>query len=592
MNAEANTSYTVNRALKLMMPPTIFSALVLAFLDMADVLIMTNIYGADGLVIASVFLPVIYFSYALFNGIGYGGSNLFAYYIGRKEHAEAREVFYSVAFSGFATALIFTAAGLFFLDFIAGLLLGVEIASNPANASLVHGVRCYGAWVLAGLPITALKLILTYFVRVDNNPGLAMKVLLIQAGVNIFFDLIFMKVLGFGPQGAAMALGLSQTIAFAILLLHFRKPCAAFSFGFLAPGREIFVKITRYSVSAIGDNIYDPIVLFIFNGLVLRQFGVDEASVFFVVMYCYSFVTVLGDGIEESISPLQGIFYGERDNMAVVMTTRRGAGIGVAAGALLTAILIAYPGAIAWMYGFENSALMQKCDFAVRMFSISIPFALLNGLMANAYQAIDRPFNSFIISFSRGFAVLLAVGCLALIIKSEFLFRQMFIITEITVLILWIVLALWMKKKRNKESLLLLDSEGPDYAGYLYLMLEPGTVKLSEYQHTLSEFLQKHGVEEKKVHYAALGLEEIALYANWRKGNGKFSFIDLRTAVQKDGSVRFITKFEGAAEDLMLKIKADREADEDYIGMRLLYKISSRFEYTCMMGFNCLDIVF
>ncbi len=592
MNAEANTSYTVNRALKLMMPPTIFSALVLAFLDMADVLIVTNIYGTDGLVIASVFLPVIYFSYALFNGIGYGGSNLFAYYIGRKEHDEARKVFYSVAFAGFAIALIFTAAGLFFFDFIADLLLGIEITSNPGNASLVNGVRCYGAWILAGLPITALKLILTYFVRVDNNPGLAMYVLLIQAAVNIFFDLFFMKVLNTGTQGAAMALGLSQTAAFAILLLHFRKPCAAFSFGFLVPGRDRLVKIMRYSVNAIGDNIYDPIVMFVFNGLVLRQFGIDEASIFFVVMYCYSFVTVLGDGMEESLSPLQGIFHGESDKMAVIMTTYRGIFIGVTAGIILTAFLLAYPGAVAWMYGFENPGLMEKCSFAVRMFSLSIPFAILNGLMANAYQAIDRPFNAFFISFARGFAVLLASGCFALIIKSEFLFRQMFIITEIIVLILWIALALWMKKKQNKESLLLLDSEGPDYAGYLYLMLEPGTLKLSEYQNTLSQFLNKHGVEEKKIHYAVLGLEEIALYADWRKGNSKFSFIDLRTAVQKDGSVKFIAKFEAAAEDLMLKIKADREADEDYIGMKLLYKISSRFEYTCIMGFNCLDIIF
>jgi|GEM_PF-5523610 len=592
MNAEANTSYTVNRALKLMMPPTIFSAFVMVFVDLADVLIITNAYGTDGLIIASVFLPVIYFSYAVFNGIGYGGANLFAYYIGRKDHKEAQRIFSGIAFMGFAFAAAGMAAGLFFFDFIANFLLGAKIAGDPNNALLLHGVRSYGAWIIASLPIAAIKLILDYFVRVDNNPNLSMYALITQASVNIVFDLVFMNALNWGPQGAAMALALSHAAAFCLLLAHFRTPLATFAFRVAMPGWNRFIKLMQYSMVLIGENLYDPVVMFVLNSLILRQFGVDEASIFFVIMYCYAFVDILGDGMEESLSPLQGIFYGECNNKAILMTTFRGAAVGVLIGVALMALLLIWPGIIPWMYGFQDSSLMEKCNFAIRMFSLAIPFAVLNNLMAKSYQATGRPFNAFIISFMRGFAVLLAAGCLALSMRSEFWFRQMFIITELTVLTIWIILALWLMRRDDKESLLLLAKEKPDYAGFLYLMLAFGTGKLLEYQQTLSGFLQKHGIDEKKASYAVLGLEEIMLYAIGRQGYQKSNFIDLQVMVQKDGLVRFIAKFESKAEDLMATLRSEGEAGDEYIGMRLLYKISSQFDYTCMMGFNCLDIVF
>ena len=593
MNAEVNTSYTVTRALKLMMPPTIFSALVMALLDLAEVMIMTNIYGTNGLVIASVFLPVICFSYSIFSGIGYGGSNLFAYYIGRKDYDEAQKVFSGVAFIGLAVAVTGTIVGLFFLDLITNILLGSEIAGNPANALLVNGVRNYGAWIMLSLPIAAVKLILTYFVRVDNNPNLAMYTHIWQAMINIIFDLVFMGMLNWGPQGAAIAMALAVTVAFGVLLTHFKKPCAAFTFSVSIPGWKRFARIMQYSLSFIGDNMYNPLVMLILNGIVLRQFGVNEASIFFVVTYCYFFMDILGDGLKESLSPLQGIFYGERNNRAIMMTTFRGLSIGVIAGVGLMSGLLICPAVVPWMYGFENPELMEKCNFAVQMFAVAIPFAMLNIIMASAYQAVDRRFNTFIITFMRGFAILLAMGCFALSIKSELLFRQMFINTEIIVMVIWILLAMLIKKRHNKESLLLLSKEKPDYRGHLYLMLAFGTTQLLEYQKDLAGFLRAHDIEEKKAGYAVLGLEEIMLYAIGREGYKKSNFIDLQVMVHKDRQVRFIAKFESKAEDLMATLRSlQGEMDDDYIGMRLLYKISRRFDYTCMMGFNCLDIVF
>ncbi len=590
--ADFNTSYTVNRAFRLIIPPTVFAALIMALLDMADVLIITRIYGTDGLLIASVFMPVIYLSYSVFNGIGYGGSILFAHHIGKKDYEGAQNIFAGTVFIVLVIAAAAMAAGLGLFDIIADLLLGEKIAGDPACAAMVAEFRAYGAWFILGLPLAAVKLTLTYFVRADNNPCLAMYAHLLQAAVNIAGDIIFMGVFDCGPRGAAMSLSLSMAAALGLLLFHFRARFVSFTFRIAAPCREKLVRIMLFSVNSICDSFYNPLLMMILNGLVLRSFGADEASIFFMVVYCYFFVDVITDGMKESSAPLQGIFYGEGDNRSVIAVSIRAVGIGAAAGAGLAAILLLYPALVAALYGFDCPPLMEKCYFAVRLFALSIPFGIINSLMANSYQAVGNSLNAFAITFLRGFAVPLAAGGLALLIKSELLFRSMFIITELSVLAVWLGFAFYAKNRSDKESLLLLPKSAPEHNVCFYSLLSSDTKELPFYQKNLSDFLENSGAGLKKSEYAALALEEIVLYARGRAGFKSSNFIDLRAIIQKDGLVRFIVKFEAESEELMAAIRVPGEAGDEYLGMRLLYKISRRFDYAYIMRFNCIDIVF
>jgi len=590
--ADFNTSYTVNRAFRLIMPSTVLAAVIMALLDMADVLIITRIYGTSGLLIVSVFLPVIYLSYSIFNGIGYGGSILFAHHIGKKDYEGAQSVFAGTVFIVLFIAAALMAGGIGLLDVIAELLLGEKIAGDPACAAMINEFRAYGAWFILGLPLAAVKLTLTYFVRADNNAGLALYAHLLQAAVNIAGDIILMGVLDCGPRGAAISLALSMAAALGLLLLHFKARFASFAFRILSPCREMLLRIMQFSVNSICDSFYNPLLMMILNGLVLRNFGADEASIFFMVVYCYFFVDVITDGMKESSAPLQGIFYGEGDNRSVIAVSVRAACIGAAAGAGLAAILLLYPAVVAALYGFDYPLLMEKCNFAVRLFALSIPFGVVNSLMANSYQAVGRSLNAFVITFLRGFAVPLAACWFALLIKSELLFRSMFIITELSVLAAWLGFAFYAKNRSDKESLLLLPKMPPDHKGCFYLLLPSDTNKLPQYQKSLSDFIETGGAGGKKAEYASLALEEIILYARSRAGFKNSNFIDLRVMVQKDCLVRFIVKFEAESEDLMAAVRLPGEADDEYLGMRLLYKISKRFDYAYMMKFNCIDIVF
>ncbi len=587
-----NISYTVNRAFRLIMPPTVFAALVMALLDMADVLIITRIYGTDGLLIVSVFLPVIYLSYSVFNGIGYGGSILFAHHIGKKDYAGAQNVFAGTVFIALFIAAVLMAGWLGLFDIITDLLLGEKISGDPSCAAVINEFRVYGVWFILGLPLAAVKLTLTYFVRADNNAGLAMYAHLLQAVVNIAFDIILMGVFDCGPRGAAISLALSMAAALGLMLLHFRARFASFAFRILSPCREIFLRIMQFSVNSICDSFYNPLLMMILNGLVLRNFGAGEASIFFMVVYCYFFIDVITDGLKESSAPLLGIFYGEGDNRSVIAVSLRAAGIGAAAGAGLAAILLLYPAVVAALYGFDCPSLMEKCDFAVRLFALSIPFGIINSLMANSYQAVGHSLYAFTITFLRGFAFPLAACGFALLIKSELLFRALFIITELLVLAAWLGFAFYAKKRRDKESLLLLPKAPLDHNGCFYSLLPSDTNKLPLYQKSLSDFIEKGGAGGKKAEYASLALEEIVLYARGRDGFKSSNFIDLRAIIQKDGLVRFIVKFEAESEDLMAAVRSRGEAGDEYLGMRLLYKISKRFDYAYMMKFNCIDILF
>ncbi len=578
--------------MRLILPPTFLAALAMAFLDMADVFIITRCYGADGLLIATLFLPVIYLFYSIFNGIGYGGSILFTHYIGRKDYAGAQNVFAGTLFIVLALSAAGIAVSFVLSDVLFEFLSGEKIYSDPGYLHIAIEFRAYSAWFMLGLPLAAVKLMLVYFVRADNNPGLAMYVHLLQASVNIVCDIILMGVLNCGPRGAAISLTISMAAALCLLLLHFRARFASFTFRIVAPCRELFGRIMFYSFNFICDSMYNPLLMMILNGLVLRGFGPDEASIFFMVVYCYFFVEVITDGVKESSVPLQGIFYGEGDNCSVITVAIRAVSIGAAAGTTLSIILLLYPSVIAALYGFDLPGLMEKCDFAVRMFALAIPFGIINALMANFYQTVDRTFYSFAIIFLRGFAVPLLAGVFALLIKSELLFRFMFIITEFAVLAAWLACAFYFKKLYGRESLLLLSKEARDENRCFYLLLSSSIDELTVYQKSLYDFIKNAGGDLKKGEYASLALEEIIIYAAGRNGFKKSNFIDLRVTLSESGIIRFIVKFESESEDLITAVRSPGRADDEYLGMRLLYKMAKRFEYSYIMKFNCIDIVF
>ena len=64
-------------------------------------------------------------------------------------------------------------------------------------------------------------LVLDYFVKIDNRPGLAFGALLLSAVTNIILDWYLIVYLEKGIAGAAIATGLSQLALIIVLLPHF-----------------------------------------------------------------------------------------------------------------------------------------------------------------------------------------------------------------------------------------------------------------------------------------------------------------------------------------------------------------------------------
>lgn len=261
----------------------------------------TAALGAVGLC-----FPLIVVITAFANLFGSGGAPLFSIYRGKKKNREAEQImdtsFSMVCVSG----LILMAIGLLF----ARPLLVVFGASSDA---LVYACPYMMIYLIGTLP-SMIAVGMNPFINAQGYSTVGMLSVALGAVANLLLDPLFIFVLGFGVQGAAIATVLSQCLS-AVFVLFFLTKKSELKIRFIRKNEISACVAYAKNIVSLGTASF---IMQLTNSLVTiccnNVLGVTGGDVYISVMTIVSSVRQMVEtpiyAINEGTSPILSYNYG------------------------------------------------------------------------------------------------------------------------------------------------------------------------------------------------------------------------------------------------------------------------------------------
>lgn len=181
--------------------------------------------GTSALGAVGICFPLIMIITAFANLFGGGGAPLFSIYRGKKEEKTAVRIMNTSFSMVCASAVILMVTGMLFAR-------PVLVLFGASNAALDYAYPYMMIYLIGTLP-SMLAVGMNPFINAQGYSVIGMLSVTIGAVANLILDPLFIFVLGFGVQGAAIATVLSQTMS------------ALFVFVFLTKRAELKVRLLK-----------------------------------------------------------------------------------------------------------------------------------------------------------------------------------------------------------------------------------------------------------------------------------------------------------------------------------------------------------
>ena len=283
--------------------PAIVGTVANSLYTIIDRLFVGNVVGADAIAGMSLTMPISFVIMAFGMLIGVGSGSLISIRLGEnKEEAE------KILGNAFMLSLIISVvvSGIFLLT------LNPLLTHFGASPKTLPYARQFISIILYGSLFQYLSFGLSAVIRAEGNPRVAMGVMLINAGINIVLDFIFIYLLGFGLRGTAVATVISQAVSATWVLLYFRGKTSVLKLR----GRNMALQMNILKgIFAIGmAPFFMQLIASVVNILYnrgLAQYGGDAAiGAFGIINTITMFILMPIFGINQGAQPIIGYNYG------------------------------------------------------------------------------------------------------------------------------------------------------------------------------------------------------------------------------------------------------------------------------------------
>ena len=348
---------------------------------LADTFFISWGFGADGLAVLNMTLPLYGLMYALGSMIGIGSSVIYSL-----RRASGKDVSWYFMQSICWTLIIsipFVLLGIFVPKQVLALM--------GADAALQKMGEGYARLCLMFAPAFMCNYTFTAFCRNDRAPGIAMAAQLSGSAFNIVFDYVFMFVCGLGFTGAALATICCPGLSMLICLIHFlgKKNTVGFSrhrlsFSYLKSAVPL-------GMSGFVGELSHGFTSLVFNYLCLGIAGNVAVAAYNVIANIALVVVAIFNGISQGLQPLISDSYGKGRKDDVSMVLRSGLIITAVAEALFVAAgFLATDPMIGIFNSQHNAELLAIAHSGLRQYFLGFVFAGINIFLLAYYSATAR----------------------------------------------------------------------------------------------------------------------------------------------------------------------------------------------------------
>ncbi len=350
--------------------PSIIGLMAVSSAGIVDGLFVGNYIGPVALAAVNLVAPI----YSLFFGfcvmLLVGSAVMAGKALGAGNGLQASNIFTKsiVVVVGFTLAVAMLA---FLYAESLALLLGARGEVLPLTTRYIEVIAPF--MVFMGLTYA-----LSYFARVDDAPNFALFSLITTALTNMVLDALFIKVLGWGIVGAALATGIAYLVGTVLLLCRLLSRFARIRlinpFG---SWKELF-QAAYNGFSEFINEMSAGLIMFIINWIMMLEVGTAGVAAFTIVNYIIWFSVMISYGTAEALGPLISVNFGAGNSDRIIRFLGLAIGTSVVTGVVVVAILFLYPVEIAT--AFVSSEAKDTLNMILMIISVIWPTFLFNGI--------------------------------------------------------------------------------------------------------------------------------------------------------------------------------------------------------------------
>lgn len=378
--------------------PAIISMVLTALITVADGFFMGNYVGEEGIAAVNLGLPVIYLYLSVGLMISIGGVAVAGMALGSGDTGFANQVFrQTITSAGIASGLISS-----IMVFCFSPMLSVLRADEITKGYF----REYYQIMLLELPVMVLNSSFGIFIRGEGNPGFFMKVTVVNVLLNILFDYIFSAMLCLGAAGIALASLVSALVSLVCILVYFFQRARVYHLGRFRFSLKLCIQgILNGSSEFIGE-MSTGIAMFAYNFVIMKKFGADGVTAFTIVGYVSYLFSMVIVGFGQGSSPLISFCYGAEEKTLAADIRKRTNRYVFLAGMVVVLVMVSLSEPYSRIF-VQHESVQTMIRTGMIIFITSFFFSGINSITSFYFTATGRAFASAVISFSRGFIVLL-----------------------------------------------------------------------------------------------------------------------------------------------------------------------------------------
>lgn len=558
--------------------PSIMITLAASLSEFVDGIIVSNLLDVTALSIVNMGMPVMFLGAVCFVLLGNGGSIQYVTYLGKMQKQEAEKALTVSMFMLVVSALALTTVGYFSCD----QLIHLAIGNQPSLYSdLIQYVRI----LLLSLPVIIPVVGLTYFISGQGHPTVAMLVHITANVANVMFDILFIKGLGMGVNGAALATLSGYLLALLLLLIC--KMLSKFELPFCHVGIRDFRCLKEIATGGVGSAIGQlgfAAKLYCSNYLASQTAGAEGLLLISLCMQTESIVSVIIGGIGSTLSPIVGFLNGKHDYHGIHFVMKRALKYTALLLLIMGGMMAAFPEMLAALYNVPPQSITETLRSGIRIFNVSNVLRGIAIIFMLYAQAVGIHVLSSTISLMDGFLFILPCMFILSHFKGIYGLCIAYPLTAALILCYIVLYSRHLEKESGGKyhGLLMIPTE-EDALGEFDITIENET-QIVDCVIQLTDYAKTCGFEDSKANLLGLALEEMTVFTlEYEKEHGLTTNIDMQAVFCSSGCTLNFRSMGAPFSPAFLSVDLDQEPF-DHIA--LLHGIMKDIHYDNTLGMN------
>jgi putative MATE family efflux protein len=358
-----------------------------------DTIFVGRWIGSLAIAALSVVMPITFFISSLGLAIGTGGGSVLSRALGAKDREKALSTFAHQVMMAFGLSSLFVVFGLFFGDEI--------LFAFGANGAIMAPAKEFFFPILLAVPFQALSMTGNSVIRAEDKSKYAMVSMIVSAVSNIVLDILFIKVLGWGIFGAALATASSFFLCFAYIAWFFiYKSELRLKWRHFIYQKKLTLEIISLSFVTFARQGVISVLAVILNHTLYAQGGEHAVTVYGIISRMLMFALFPVLGITQGFLPIAGYNYGANNFDRVKESVSLAIKYAGALAILIFIVILVFATPITSVFT-TDADVIRDTPGALRWVFAASPIIAVQLIGAAYFQAAGKATKALLLTLSK-----------------------------------------------------------------------------------------------------------------------------------------------------------------------------------------------